>query len=63
MPRYGIIDNLLKEGVGVLLVSSELTEIMGLCDRVVVIKEGRVAATLDGDELTKESLLSAAMGA
>ncbi len=60
---YGIIDNLLKEGVGVLLVSSELTEIMGLCDRVVVIKEGRVAATLDGDELTKESLLSAAMGA
>lgn len=60
---YTLIDELLKKDMGVLLVSSELLEIMGLCDRVIVLKEGAVAADLSGEELTKEALLSAAMGA
>ena len=60
---YALIDELLKQDMGVLLVSSELPEIMGLCDRVIVLKEGAVAADLSGAELTKEALLGAAMGA
>jgi len=60
---YTIIDDLLKQGIGVLLVSSELSEIMSLCDRVIVIKEGRIAADLYPSDITQENLLSAAMGA
>jgi len=60
---YRLIDELLKQDMGVLLVSSELPEIMGLCDRVIVLKEGAVAADLSGEQLTKEALLRAAMGA
>lgn len=60
---YTIIDDLLRQDMGVLLVSSELSEILGLCDRVIVLREGSVAADLSGDEMTKEALLFAAMGA
>lgn len=60
---YTIIEELLDQNLGVLLVSSELSEILGLCDRVIVLKEGAVAADLSGSEMTKEALLSAAMGA
>ena len=59
---YTLIDNLLKQDMGVLLVSSELSEIMGLCDRVIVLKEGSIAADISGEEITKEVLLGAAMG-
>ena len=59
---YTLIDSLLQRDMGVLLVSSELPEIMGLCDRVIVLKEGTVAADLSGPELTEEALLGAAMG-
>jgi ABC-type sugar transport system ATPase subunit len=60
---YTLIDDLLKQDMGVLLVSSELSEIMGLCDRVIVLKEGAIAADISGEEITKEALLCAAMGA
>lgn len=60
---YTIIENLLAQNMGVLLVSSELPEILGLCDRVIVLKEGSIAADLSGNEITQEALLSAAMGA
>ena len=60
---YTIIDSLLAQGIGVIMVSSELPEITGLCDRVVVLKEGEVAADLNGpEEITNVNLLRAAMG-
>lgn len=60
---YTIIDNLLEEGCGIIMVSSELAEITSLCDRVIVLKEGTVAADLCGkEEITNVNLLKAAMG-
>jgi ABC-type sugar transport system ATPase subunit len=60
---YSIIDDLLKEGVGVLMVSSEIPEILGLCDHVVVLKEGRVVSDFTKlEDLTSENLLTSAMG-
>lgn len=60
---YDIIDNLLEEGMSVIMVSSELPEIIGLCDHVVVLKEGKVVADLcDKDEIDSVRLLEAAMG-
>ena len=60
---YALIDDLLKQDMGVLLVSSELPEIIGMCDRVIVLKEGAAVADFSMETMTKEALLSAAMGA
>ncbi|MES2202619.1 MAG: sugar ABC transporter ATP-binding protein [candidate division FCPU426 bacterium] len=49
-------------GLGVLLISSELPEILGLCDRVLVMHEGRLNAELRGEDLTEEAILKAAVG-
>jgi ribose transport system ATP-binding protein len=60
---YDIIEELLAQGMAVIMVSSELPEILGLCDRVVVLKEGKVAANFEGkDQINSVKLLEAAMG-
>ncbi len=58
---YGIICDCARAGITVLLVSSELPEIIGLCDRVVVVREGRISATVDGRESSEEEFLKYAM--
>lgn len=60
---YALIDELVRQDMGVLLVSSELPEIIGMCDRVIVLKEGAAVADFSVESMTKEALLSAAMGA
>jgi ribose transport system ATP-binding protein len=57
-----IIDQLAAEGVAVLLISSELDELIEGSDRVVVLKAGAVAARLDGDEVSAEHLMRALAG-
>jgi ABC-type sugar transport system ATPase subunit len=48
--------------MAVVLISSELPEIIGMCDRVLVLHEGRIAGAFDRDVLDEERLLSAATG-
>ena len=57
-----IIDQLAAEGIGVLLISSELDELIEGSDRVVVLHTGSVAARLDGDEVTAPNLMRALAG-
>ncbi|HEX4791920.1 MAG TPA: sugar ABC transporter ATP-binding protein [Actinospica sp.] len=57
-----IIDQLAAEGVAVLLISSELDELIEGSDRVVVLKTGAVAARLDGDEVSADHLMRALAG-
>jgi ribose transport system ATP-binding protein len=59
---YGLINNLARQGVAIIIVSSELEEIMGICDSVVVIHEGRQTAYINMEGLTREKILSAAFG-
>ena len=59
---YTIMEDLVKKGVGILLVSSELPELIGVCDRVIVLKEGELKASFTLEEINSENLLSAAMG-
>nr|WP_106782296.1 sugar ABC transporter ATP-binding protein [Lysinibacillus timonensis] len=59
---YEIINDLAANGYGVLLVSSEMPEILGLSDRIIVMKEGRIADTLTREEATQERILESAMG-
>ncbi|MGO1162997.1 sugar ABC transporter ATP-binding protein [Brucella pseudogrignonensis] len=59
---YRIIRELAAHGAAILMVSSELPEVLGLSDRVVVMHSKHVAATLDADGLTPETVMSYAAG-
>jgi inositol transport system ATP-binding protein len=58
---HRIVARLAEEGVSILLISSELPEILALSDRVVVMHEGRVKATLEASEATQERIMSSAL--
>jgi len=59
---YGLIEDLVAQGKSVIMVSSELPEIIGMSDRVLVMSEGRIVKELDHTELTEERILYYAMG-
>ncbi|KQZ82876.1 D-ribose transporter ATP-binding protein [Mesorhizobium sp. Root157] len=59
---HGFMGELVTEGLSVIMVSSELPEILGMSDRVVVMREGRIAAVYDNKELDAETLVRAAAG-
>ena len=60
---YEIINRLSKEGIGIIVVSSEIEEIMGICDSVVTIYEGNQTAQLEiTPELTREEIMACALG-
>lgn len=58
---YQIVRNLAAEGKTILINSSEDRELVTLCDRVLVMFEGRVVTELSGDEITEENLVSSAL--
>lgn len=60
---YEIINKLTSEGKAVLLVSSELPELMGMSDRIVMLHEGRIGGEFTRAEATQEKLMAAAMAA
>lgn len=59
---YRIMEDLVAEGKSIIVVSSELPEIMGICDRIYVMCEGQISAELLPDEFKEETLLNYAMG-
>lgn len=60
---YRIVERLLKQGVAVIMVSSEVPEVLGVCDRVIVLQNGNQVCELQNDgHLQARTLLEAAMG-
>jgi ribose transport system ATP-binding protein len=59
---YGLVRAWVGRGISILLITSELDELLLLCDRILVLHRGRVAAELEGAAATKEEVLAAAMG-
>ena len=62
---YTIIDNLAKSGVAILVISSDLPEVIGICDRVLVMKAGRIAgeaAPHSASPMTQENIMKLATG-
>jgi ABC-type sugar transport system ATPase subunit len=59
---YRVVAELVRGGTGVVLVSSETPELLALSHRVLVLREGRVAGTLDGADATEERLVALAAG-
>ncbi|MEF9954988.1 MAG: sugar ABC transporter ATP-binding protein [Clostridium sp.] len=54
---YNLMNQLKKEGVGVLFVSSEMPEVMGISDRIIVMCDGRITGELDINEATQDKIL------
>ena len=59
---YFLIQRLAREGLAVIVVSSELMELIGLCHRVAVMRAGKLVTTLDAEHLTEEELIAHATG-
>jgi ribose transport system ATP-binding protein len=59
---HRLMSQLAQDGVGVLMVSSELPEILGISDRILVMREGRVAGVFARDEATQDDIMHAATG-
>ena len=57
---YEIMRKLAQEGKGIIMVSSELPELLGVCDRIIVFKEGKINATFSSSEATEEKIMLAA---
>jgi ABC-type sugar transport system ATPase subunit len=59
---YKLITELAKEGKSIVMVSSELPELIALSDRVLVVKNGRIITELNDQEITEENIISYAFG-
>lgn len=58
---YELIAQIAEQGVAVIMISSEMPEIIGLCDRVVVMRQGKVTGEFSKEEITENNLIKAAM--
>jgi ABC-type sugar transport system ATPase subunit len=59
---YKIINKLVREGVAVVVISSELSEILGICDRILVMRGGEMVKELENKDVTQETVMFYATG-
>ena len=57
-----MMNDLIREGVCLLMISSELPEVLGMCDRILVMHEGRLAGELSRKDATQEGIMRLATG-
>lgn len=58
---YEIISKLAQQGFGIIMISSEMPEILGMSDRIIVMREGRITKEFDRTDASQEAILEAAM--
>lgn len=59
---YHVINQMASLGVAVIMVSSELPEVLGMSDRIMVVREGEVRGILDGNEADQKKIMTLATG-
>ncbi|MFA6646919.1 MAG: ATP-binding cassette domain-containing protein, partial [Sphaerochaetaceae bacterium] len=59
---YGLMERLSKEGIGIIMISSELQETLAMSDRVLVMCEGRLAGEVSREKASQEVLMKLAVG-
>src|SRR5262249_49519428 len=59
---HALLSQLAGQGVAILMISSELPEVLGMSDRILVVHEGRLVAQFVRDEATEERIVAAASG-
>lgn len=62
MEIYKNINDLAKEGVAIIMISSEMEEVLNMCDRVIVMRQGRISGTLHKCEMTEKNVARLSMG-
>lgn len=60
---YNLINSLVQEGAAVMIICSEMPEVLGMSDRIIVMHEGRLTAEFSREEATQEKIMYAAVGA
>ena len=58
---YHLMEQMTQEGISIIMISSELTEVMGMSDRILVMREGRITAELDRAQFGEETILNYAV--
>jgi len=58
---YGLMRRLTDDGRGILMISSEIEEVVAMSDRVLVMHDGRIVAEFEGDEITEDNISRAAI--
>lgn len=59
---YHLMNSLVEKGIGVIMISSELPEVLGMCDRILVMHNGKIRAELNREEATQEKIMYYATG-
>ena len=59
---HALMGELVEQGVAIIMISSELPEILGMSDRIVVLRQGTIAGTLQREDATQEAIMSLAVG-
>jgi ribose transport system ATP-binding protein len=59
---YQLMNELTARGTGILMISSELPEVLGMSDRIIVMRDGRITGEFDRQQATQENVLAAALG-
>jgi ribose transport system ATP-binding protein len=59
---YNLMNRLTDQGAGIIMISSELPEVLGMSDRILVMHRGRISAEFTKADATQERVLSAALG-
>ncbi len=54
---HRILRNLARSGVGIVVISSELPELIGVCDRILVVREGRISGEVTGNDMSEENIM------
>jgi ABC-type sugar transport system ATPase subunit len=54
---YNLMNSLVEKGIGVMMISSELPEILGMCDRILVMHQGTIQGELMREEATQEKIM------
>lgn len=60
---YDLMDGMTKEGIGIIMISSDLPEILGVADRIIVMREGKIVGEFKKEEATEELVVAKATGA
>ena len=59
---HALMDELAQSGVGVLMISSDLPEVLGVSDRILVMREGRLVGEFKREQATQDNIMHAATG-
>ena len=59
---YNLINELAQKGVAIIVISSETSELMGICDRIIVMRKGQIHGELEKQEFSEEAILRLSLG-